>query len=61
MVYKITNYKSQIISNYQLYMTETLLFRISELKNWNLFDIWCLGFGALQGNDEETPIHPFHS
>jgi hypothetical protein len=42
-------------------MTETLLLKASELKNWNLFDIGCLGFGALEGSDEETPIHPFYS
>ncbi len=42
-------------------MTETLLFRISYLKNWNLFDIWCLEFGALERSYEETPIHSFDS
>ncbi len=28
-------------------MTETILFDIWNLGNWNLFVIWSLGFGAL--------------
>ena len=27
-------------------MTETILFEISDLPHWDLFGIWCLGFGA---------------
>ena len=40
-------------------MAETYLFEISELKNWNLFDIWCLVFGAFEDDYEETTIHSF--
>jgi hypothetical protein len=27
-------------------MTKTILFEISDFVHWNLFEIWCLEFGA---------------
>jgi hypothetical protein len=44
--FQITNFKSQISSKSQFQMTETNFFEISNLSHWNLFVIWCLGFGA---------------
>jgi hypothetical protein len=41
-------------------MTQTLLFKISELINWNLFDIWCLGFGALEWSHAKASTDSLH-
>jgi len=44
-------------------MTKTISFTISNFAHWNLFVIWCLGFGAYTKyyHKKKKPFNPFAS
>jgi len=43
---KIPNYKFQIPNKLQIAISKHETEFVSNLGDWNLFEIWCLGFGA---------------
>jgi len=54
MADKIQNYKFQITNKLQIPISKDQIDFVSNLGDWDLFEIWCLEFGA---SIEHCPIH----